>query len=199
MDVVIFLIRILTAVVAPIATIVFAILTAVTVAKDKGIPPGGDRHCLRCEGSGLGAEAHFHFTETLSSLRDRSVSRRPTPNGISVLGDETHFICDRCAFRYIRNEIIQLILMVLSYPFYLYVIVPMFAEQGVFANFLIETLLVVLSISGFISAMDLYRAVQLGESPLAEARDRVAINERKNALGKKFNYYTRIGLSRLKK
>jgi hypothetical protein len=199
MDIVNNLIRILTVVIAPIIAIVFAILTAVKVAKDRGMPPEEEQHCLRCEGSGTGAEGHFYFTENIGSPRERSFRRQSASGDILIMGDESYFICDRCAFRYIRNEIIQLILMVLSYPFYLYVIVPMFAEQGVFANFLIETLLVVLSISGFISAVDLYRAVQLGESPLAEARDRVVIQERKQALGKKFSYYTRLGISQLKK
>jgi hypothetical protein len=36
-------------------------------------------------------------------------------------------------------------------------------------------------------------------APLTEARDRVAINQRKKILGKKFSYYTRLGTTHLNK
>jgi hypothetical protein len=199
MDMLVNLIRIVTAVITPLSAIAFAFVTALRVAKDRGELPGEGQLCLRCEGSGRGAKGHFYYTENINNSRDHSVWRQLSSNDSPVLGEESHFICDRCAFRYIRSEIFQLFLMVLPYPVYLYVIVSMFAENGIFANFLIETLLVVLSVSGFVSALDLLRAVQFGKTPLAEARDRVAICERKNTLGKKFNYYTRLEFAQLKK
>ncbi len=199
MKILVNLIRILTAVIAPLGALALAALTAVRVSKDKGNPPDEGQGCLRCERVAGGAEGRFYYTESIGNPRERSARVQMSPKDTPILGDEAHFICDHCANRYIRNEIFQLILMVLPYPFYLYVITPMFAESGIFADFLIETLLIVLSVSGFISALDLFRAVQSGDSPLAEARDRVAIHERKEALGKKFSYYTRKGISQLKK
>jgi hypothetical protein len=199
MDVLVKLIRILTAVISPLSVFLIAGLTACKASKDKGRLSEESQHCLRCGGSARGAEGHFYFTEKIGSGRERAFGKQLAPGDTPILGNETYFICDRCAFRFIRNEIFQLVLMILPYPLYLVVIVPMFAETSIFANFLIETLLVVLSVGGFVSILDLFRAVRYGESPLGEARDRVAIHERKNALGKKFSYYTRMGISQLKK
>jgi len=198
MDFVINLIRIITAIIVPIFAVVFTALTALKVGKAKGTLPEEGGHCLRCGEPKKGAEGQFYYTENLGNARERFAKRQLIPGNAPILGSETYFVCDKCAYRYIRNEILQMVLMVLSYPLYLYFIIPVFAENGVFANFLIETLLVVLSVGGFISAFDLYRAVRSGETPLAEARDRVAIHERKTALGKKFSYYTRMGFSHLK-
>jgi hypothetical protein len=39
--------------------------------------------------------------------------------------------------------------------------------------------------------------VHNGQTPLDEARDRVAINVRRNSLGKKLSYYSRNGLKQL--
>lgn len=111
---------------------------------------------------------------------------------IQILGSESHFVCNHCAHHYIRNEILQHILMVIAYPIYLYLFIPIFGGNGVFADFLIQTLLVVLSVAGTTSALTQYFAVSQGEDPLSEARDHVAINERKNILGKKFSYYSRM-------
>ncbi len=198
MDLVINLLRILTAVVAPIVVIVFILMTAIKVSKAKGALPEEGQNCLRCGESRKGAEGQLYYTEPPGSLSGRNSKRRLIPGSTPILGNETHFICDQCVFRYVRNEIFQMILMVLPYPLYLFLFIPRFAENGVFANFLVETLLIVLSIGGLISAINLLRAVRMGGSLLIEVRDRVAIHERKNSLGKKFYYYTRTGALHLK-
>jgi hypothetical protein len=61
------------------------------------------------------------------------------------------------------------------------------------SNYLIEGLLVIFVLGGLIAAFDLFRAVRSGETPLAETRDRVAINARMPVIGKQYNYFTRIG------
>jgi len=192
MDFVLTTIRILTAIVAPVGAVVLVILTLLRLRQDEGETPEEGQVCLRCEKAHQGDEGQFQYTESVGNARERAAKKQLTPSDTPILGAEIHFICDHCARRYVRNEIIQLILMVLPYPIYLYIIIPVFAENGIFASFLIETLLVVLSVAGVTSAFDLFRAVHKGKVPLAEARDRVAINERKNVLGKKFSYYTRI-------
>ncbi len=84
--------------------------------------------------------------------------------------------------------------MVLSYPLYLYVILPNVAPDGLFASVGVEIILIILSLSGLIAAMDLYRAIRQGSTALDEGRDRVAIGKRRRQLGKKFSYYTRSGM-----
>jgi hypothetical protein len=160
--------------------------------------PEEGQACLRCGQSGPGGEAQFHYTESVGTARERAASKQLNPAETPILGAETHYVCDQCAKRFAWNEIIQGVLLVLPYPLHLYVIIPLFAEGGIYANFLIETLLVVLSIAGAVTVFDLYRASLNGATPLADARDHVAINERKQALGKKFSYYTRIGASHLR-
>ncbi len=192
------IIRILTAIVAPVAAVVLVILTLLQLRHAAGSEPEEGESCLRCGQSRPGGEGQFHYTESVGNARERAAKKQFTPKDTPILGSEAHYVCDHCARRLIRNEIIQLILMVLPYPLYLYVIIPVFAKNGVFANFLIETLLVVLSVAGVTAAYDLYRAVRTGASALEEARDRVAIAERKNMLGKKFSYFSRMGAKQLR-
>jgi hypothetical protein len=199
MDVVIKILRVLTAVIVPVTGVALTLLTVIKVTQDKGKLPEEGRRCLRCGHAGKGGQGWFSYTENIGSARRRPVKQQLISGDKIILGSESYFICDRCAFRYSRNEILQFILMLIPYPIYLYLVVPMFTEKGIFAGFLIETLLAVLSIGGFISALDLYRAVRFGASPLSEARDHVAIQERKKALGKNFSYYTRIKISHLEK
>ncbi len=199
MNILLNIIRILSAVLAPAAVVCLATLTALRIRKDEGQAPENAQECLRCGESRIGAEGQFHYTENSNNTRERSIRKQLTLSKTTVLGSETHFICDRCAHRYILNEILQLILMVLPYPLYIFIIVPLFAQNGMFANFLVETLLIVLSVGGFISTLDLFRAVCGGDSPLSDARDHVAIQQRKQGLGKNFNYYTRVGITHLKK
>jgi len=193
------IIRILIAVIAPAAVVCLTTLITLRIRKDEGQAPEDAQKCLRCGESRTGAEGQLHYTENFNSARERSIRKQLTLSKTTALGSETHFICDRCAHRYIMNENLQLILMALPYPLYIFIIVPLFAQNGVFANFLVETLLIVLSVGGFISSLDLFRAVCGGVSPLSDARDHVAIQQRKQDLGKNFNYYTRVGMTHLKK
>ena len=191
------IIRILTAIVAPLSAITLLILAHLQLRGVKGESSEEEETCLRCGKAQPGDIGQFHYAESLGSPRDRAANKHLTLASTPILGSETHFVCDSCAKWFVRNETIQIILLSLPYPLYLYVIIPLFAKDGVFANFLIETLLVVVSVAAFTSAFDLFRAVRTGITPLAEARDRVAIGQRRALLGKKFSYYTRIGASHL--
>ena len=191
------IIRVVTAIIAPLAAITLLILAHLKLRGVAGEAPEENETCLRCGKAEPGDIAQFHYSESVGSPRDRAAKKQLTLAATPLLGSETHFICDSCAKWFIRSETIQIILLLLPYPLYLYVIIPLFAKDGVFANFLIETLLVVISVAAFTSAFDLFRAVRNGETPLAEARDRVAVGQRRAFLGKKFSYYTRIGASHL--
>lgn len=190
-------IRILTAVVAPFLAVGLSILAAVHVRRYQKTTSHPASQCLRCRHTRPGSEAEFFFSARVGSLREITRKKHPIINQSPILGSETHFICDQCAGRYIHNEIIQQTLMSLAYPGYLFVLIPLFFQNGVFANFLIETLLVVMALAGATAAFDLYRAVKSGQAPLSEARDRVAIFERKKTLGKQYDYFTRLGRSRI--
>jgi hypothetical protein len=198
MNTILTIIHVLIAIVAPAATLALTVLTILRVRKAAGVSPEEGQVCLRCGGLGPGGEGVFHYTESVGNARERAASRQVNPADTPILGSETHYICDQCARRFVWNEIVQGVILVLPYPLYLYVIIPIFAKGDIYANFLIETLLVVLSIAGTTTVFDLYRASRKGSTPLADARDHVAINERKPALGKKFSYYTRIGASHLR-
>ena len=197
MDYLLTIIRVLTAIVAPLAAITLLILALLKLHGVEGVSPQEGETCLRCGKAAPGDTAEFHYAESVGSPRDRAARRQLALAATPILGSETHFICDSCAKWFVRSETIQIIFLSLPYPLYLYVIIPLFAKDGVFANFLIETLLVVVSVAAFTSAYDLFQAVRTGITPLAEARDRVAIGQRRAFLGKKFSYYTRIGASRL--
>lgn len=186
------IIQILTAIIAPTATIVLAglIIFHTTSNQDKSIPSEGI--CLRCGKSRKGAKGHFKYSANKDSSQKNQTSKNTEKEDNPILGTESHFVCNHCAHRYIRNEILQHILMVIAYPIYLYLFIPIFGRNGVFADFLIQTLLIVLSVAGTTSAVNQYFAVYKGEGPLSEARDHVAINERKDFLGKKFGYYSRM-------
>jgi hypothetical protein len=199
MNVMITIIRIFTAVAALLLAIVLIILTRIKTQPDQGLNPEEGQACLRCKQARKGAQGQFHYTESVGNARERAAKQQLRMKDTPILGSETHFICDQCARRYIRNEFLQILLMTLPYPLYLFVIIPLFLQERIFAGFLIETLLVVLALAGATSAFDLYRAVRLGSRPLTEARDRVAVIERKKALGNKFSYYTRMGTAQLHK
>ena len=199
MELLLTIIRVATAILAPIGVVVLAILTILRLRGGEGEPPEGGQTCLHCGKAEKGAIGEFHYTESIGNARERASQKQMSISDTPILGSESHFVCDPCARHFIRNEIIQLVLLAIPYPLYLYILIPLFAENGVFANFLIETMFVVLSVAAITSAFDLYRAVRRGETPLAEARDRVAINQRKAMLGKKFNYYTRMGISFIQK
>ncbi|MDY6874449.1 MAG: hypothetical protein SVR81_10935, partial [Chloroflexota bacterium] len=198
MNLILTIIRGLIAIVAPAAALALTVLTILRLRKAAGIAPEKSQVCLRCGSTGPGDEGVFHYTESVGNPRERAAANQINPAETPILGSETHFVCDQCARRFAWNELVQGVLLVLPYPLYLYVIIPIFAKGGIYANFLIETLLVVLSIAGAMTVFDLNRASLKGPTPLADARDHVAINERKSALGKKFSYYTRFGASHLR-
>jgi hypothetical protein len=197
MDIILTIIRLLTAVVSPLATLAFIILIMAQLRGATGRPPAEDETCLRCGASLSGGEGQFHFAESVGNARERAATQQYGAAKNPILGSETHFVCDGCARRYLRNEIAQMIALALPYPLFLYVLLPLLFPGGIFASFLIETLLIVLSVSGLIAAYDLYRAVRNGQTPLDEARDRVAIGVRRDSLGKKLSYYSRNGLRQL--
>lgn len=199
MDILLNIIRIIAAVFLPIGALYLIILTLTKTRQAQGKIPKENETCIRCGEVKRGDTAKFFFTEALGNPRERTANKKLLPSDTTILGSETHFVCDRCARRHIHSEILQTILMILPYPLYLYVIIPLFAQNGVFANFLIETLLVVLSIAGAIAAFDLYQAIRAAPDILTEARDRVAIDQRKEKLGKGFSYYSRLGKTHLER
>lgn len=182
----------ITAIIAPLSAIILSALTLTAVKQEEDNLQQGEEKCIHCGRSRNGAEGKFHYSESNINARPRPARKQSSPSESPILGSESHFVCDHCARRNICNEIIQLILMVIPYPLYLYVMIPYIGNIGALAGFLIETLLIVLSVAGVSSAFGLYRSAQEAETPLAEARDRVAISQRKNTLGKKFSYYTRL-------
>jgi len=191
------IIRILAAVISPLAVILLAILTLVQFRGTVGTSTENSETCLSCAKSLPGGEGQFHYTEPIGNARERAAKQQFSTGQTPILGSETHFICDRCARRYFRNQTIQHLAMVLSYPLLLYGIFPLLAPNSYFSNFLFETLLVVLSISGLVAALDLYRATRHGNTPLDEVRDRVAISKRRKMLGRKLSYYTRMGIKKI--
>lgn len=197
MNVLITLVRILTAVAAPIFAVTLSILVIVTIRKNPGRDDQLVSQCLRCSQNKKGSEARFFFSTSIGGGQEFRRKQHPALNRSPILDSERHFICDQCADRYIYQEAVQQILLSLAYPVYLFVIIPLFSGEGMLFNFLIETLLVLLAVAGAVSAYDLLRAVRKGSSPRSEARDRVAIYQRKKALGKKYDFYTRLGRSKI--
>lgn len=193
------IIRLVTSILMPIGAIVLSYLTIRQAKQGHGDLPANGQVCHRCGHSRDGALGEFHYTESVGSPRQQMAKGQSILKESSILGSESHFICDHCAQRYLWFEILQHVLVVLPYPLYLYVIIPLFLNSGTFANFLIETLLLLFSLAGAASAWDLHRAVRMGETPLAEARDRVAIRERKSKMGKDFSYFTRTAMRYVKK
>lgn len=191
------IIRVMTAVVAPLTTLFLAFRTVKLSTTDSSGSDNEQNTCLRCGLTRKGAEAIFHYTESMGNPRQKVARMQLQWEDRLILGEETHFVCNHCAHRYIRNELIQQILVILPYPVYLYIYIPFLTGPTVSGNFLVETLLLVLSLTGLASAFDLYRAVRSENGPLTEVRDRVAIKMRKNEIGKKFNYFTRGGTTNL--
>lgn len=198
MALVINILRITIAIIMPLSTVILALLAILHTRGEDGHHPLENEHCIQCRLARTGAVGHFQYTGPVASRRQRAAKNQLHLPSIPILGSETHFVCDHCARKFILTHIIQLVLMVLVYPLYLYAFIPLFAENGVFAGILIETLLIVVSVAGLTSAFDLYRFITTGETPLAEARDRVAISKRKNSLGKRYVYFTRAGAAHLK-
>ena len=184
--------RILTAIVAPIVSIVLSILAIWRSQRDQGQPPEPGVHCLRCGKARFGDHGQFKYSENMGNPRRQAIQSQLKLTEQTILGSESHFICDICARGYLLRQVLQIGLMVLPYPLYLYVVLPILGESGFFANFLIETILVLFVLAGTTAAFDLFRAAREGETSLAEMRDRVAIKIRKKFLGKNHTYQTRL-------
>jgi hypothetical protein len=186
------IIQIVAAILMPISTVVLSYL--IVRYTRQGELTTEVQTCQRCGQSREGAQGEFHYTEDVGSPRQQMARGQSIITEESILGSESHFICNSCAHRFLHFEILQQVLVVIPYPLYLFVIVPFFLSNGAFGNFLIEIFLLIFSLAGAASAWNLYRSVRMGETPLAEARDRVAIQERKKTLGKGYSYFTRTAM-----
>lgn len=193
------LFRLITAVLTPLCAVILTIITLRQVRQDSGTENTDSLTCYRCGQDRQGAEGEFTYAERIGSPRQLVKNKAPLMPDTSTLKSESHFICDRCANGYLHTEMLVQTLMAVGYPLYRFVIIPVFAHNEMPVNVLLEGLLVVLTIGGMASAYDLYRVVKTGDTPLAEARDQVAIRTRKPTLGKGFSYFTRIGTGYLKK
>lgn len=192
-------IRLFTAVLMPISAVTLSWLTRRIATQNTSNMLADQQACRQCGQIRQGADGQFTYTESIGSPRQRVKKKESFLPEAKILGSETHFVCDPCALGYLRNEMRLHILMVLAYPVYLFVIIPYFVNNGLLTNFLVEAFMALLAVAGTASAYELYQAIRAGDSPLGEARDRVAIRTRKSALGKGFSYFTRTGMRYLKK
>jgi len=198
MNALILLLRVIVAVLMPLAAVVFSCL-ALRMARQS--PPGihtADLTCLQCGRSRPGAPGTFTYTRGIDRLRRQMRKKQPPVLEPKIAETETHFICDPCTRRYLQQEILLQILIMLPYPIYALAIKAFSHQNGRAPNILLEAFLIVLAIAGVLAALNLYRASRLGETPLADIRDRVAIQVRKKSLGKDISYYTRTGIQNLK-
>lgn len=193
------LVRWIFAALMSVSAVIFSYLTLRLARQDQTGTRTTDQTCLRCSQVRPGASGVFATTQSVESLRRQMKHKTALTPEIQILDTERHFICELCTQRYLRQEIFVQILIVLPYPLYAMAINVLIDQNGRFPNILLEAFLVVLSIAGALAAWNLYRALGAGESPLAEIRDRVAIQARKKSLGKGFGYYTRTGMRNLKK
>lgn len=198
MNFLILLFRLVTAVIIPLGAAVFSYLALRMAGQDQPGLPAIDQTCLKCGQTRPGALGTFAYTRGVDRLRRQMRKKQPLKPELSNTETESHFICDLCARRYLRQEILLQTLMVLPYPMYV-IVINVFSNQNErFPNILLEAFLIVLAIAGTLAALNLYRALHSGKTPLAEIRDRVAIQERKKELGKDLSYYTRAGMQNLK-
>lgn len=184
------IIRFIFAILLPIIAVVLSYL--IYRYTKQGNMSGDIQSCQRCGQSRVGEKGKFHFTENIGSPRQQMARGQSIITEESILGSESHFICDHCAQRFLKVEILQQVLVVIPYPLYLFVIVPFFLNGS--GNALIEIFLLIFSLAGAASAWNLYRSIRMGETRLAEARDRVAIQERKKTVGKDYSYFTRTAM-----
>jgi hypothetical protein len=199
MNVILQIIRILIALLMPISALAFSYLklrrvNGVHTAEDLDIQP-----CLHCGQTRAGAHGEFTYTEKITSPRERVRKEQPYIPETVILGAESHFVCDVCARGYLHREALLHVLLAVLYPAYLFVILPNFVNDLGFTYILLEILLLLLSVAGGASAWERYLAVNTEETPLAEARDCVAIRSRKKQLGTGLSYFTRGGMRHLKK
>ena len=193
------IIRILIAFLMLISALAFSYLALRRVKGDHNDTVSDVQPCLRCGQTREGAQGEFIYTKKITGPRERVRKEQPYMPETVILGRESHFVCDVCARRYLRNEALLHILLAVPYPAYLIVIVSVFVNDMRFTHILLEILLLMLSMAGGASAWERYRAVNTEETPLAEARDCVAIRGRKKQLGPGLRYFTRGGMRHLKK
>lgn len=194
MSILITILRSIAAILLPLSAMWLTLLTFRHAKKTHQTGQASVLTCARCDQSRPGANGVFAYSKDAASLRAQMKDPQAVTEPASLEGPEVHFICDQCARRYLRGELTLQVLVVLPYPLYLVVslIFP-------FSNFLLEIGLALLAFAGAASAVNLYRAVWAGETSLAEARDRAAIQMRKRALGKNISYYTRTGMRQREK
>jgi hypothetical protein len=193
------IVRALTAILMLISAIAFSYLTLRRANNEHSDVIPEVQPCLRCGQTRVGALGTFTYTEKIGSPRERVRNEQPYMPETSILGTESHFVCDACARRHLWGETLTHILLVLPYPVYLFVIQPIFVNDLLFTYVLLEILLLLLSVAGGALALDLFRFVGAGETSLAEARDRVVIWQRKKQLGTGLSYFSRSGMRYLKK
>lgn len=199
MNVLLTSIRALTAILSPICAIAFSYLTLRRAKNEHSDVRAEVKPCVKCGQTRVGALGEFTYTEKITSPRERVRKEQPYMPETSILGTESHFVCDACARRHLRGESLMHILLAIPYPVYLFVIQPIFVNDLRFTHVLLEILLLLLTVAGAALALDLLRTVGAGETSLAEARDRVAIRGRKKQLGTGLSYFTRTGMRYLKK
>jgi hypothetical protein len=192
------LIRFFFAILAPSIALILVIRSLLHTRRVSGKAPQEDQPCIRCGQHNPGDIGQFLYSKAPGKLFRRSLMIQKLHKDAPILDSESHFVCNRCAHRQIALEILQIGVMLLPYPVYLYVILPLLAPSGGKSIFLIEALLVIFVLGGLIAAFGLFRAVRSGETPLSETRDRVAITVRMPVIGKHYNYFTRIGTLFLK-
>ena len=193
------LIRILLAFLIPISAITFSYLTLYRAKHEHSDVKSEVQPCLQCGQTRMGALGEFTYCEKITSPRERVRKEQPYMPETTILGAESHFVCDVCARGYLRNEVLLHVLLAVPYPVYLFVVMPIFIKNPLFPSVLLEILLLLLSMAGGALALDLFRSVGVGGTSLAEARDRVAIRGRKKQLGTGLSYFTRGGMRHLKK
>jgi hypothetical protein len=199
MNVLLTIIRALTAVLMPISAIAFSYLTLYRAKNEHSDVKPEVQPCLQCGQTRVGALGEFTYCEKVTSPRERVRKEQPYMPETAILGAESHFVCDVCARGYLRNEVLLHVLLAVAYPVYLFVVMPIFIKNLLFPYVLLEILLLLLSMAGGALAIDLFRSVGAGGTSLAEARDRVAIRGRKKQLGSGLSYFTRGGMRHLKK
>lgn len=194
MNVLLTMFRALTAILMPIGAIAFSYLTLRRAKNEHSDVMTEVQPCLRCGQTREGSQGEFTYTEKIASPRERVKKELPYIPKTSILGAESHFVCDACAHRHLRVESLLYILLAIPYPVYLFVIQPIFVNDLLFTYVLLEIVLLLLSVAGGVLALDLFRSVGAGATSLAEARDRVAIRRRKKQLGTGLSYFTRSGM-----
>ena len=101
-----------------------------------------------------GGEGQFQLHETdrqrPGTSLPKTVLSQSHPGGRSLTSFATSAPTASCV-----SEMLQHLLLALPYPIYLFILQPLVAPAGFLTGFLFETLMVMLSLSGLIAALDL--------------------------------------------